>query len=237
MEYPKSDYKEYPKTLPRDDLWGQVRRTIYGRRISEAEVAAIVASVERALQLSPHDSLLDLACGNGALTARLFCSCGSVLGVDFSSYLVGVAKEFFDRPPHYAFLEAEMLAYVRTEPDPLRFTKAMCYASIQFLPPESVELMVAEVARRFRNVTHFLLGNVPDKDRAHLFFGEARDAEVDLADPTSQIGVWWAQSEVQKIAEKSGWKVIFSRLPDNVFNARYRYDVLLSRANPPTSER
>jgi cyclopropane fatty-acyl-phospholipid synthase-like methyltransferase len=233
VEYPKSDYKEYPKTLPRDDLWGQVRRTIYGRRISEEEVAAIVASIERGLQLSANDSLLDLACGNGALTARLFSSCRSVLGVDFSSYLVEVAKERFDDPPDYVFREAEMLDYVRSEPEPLRFTRAMCYAGIQYLTPESVELMLAELSRRFRNVQRFLLGNVPDKDRAQLFFSDAADSQPDLADPTSQIGVWWTQAEIEDMARRCGWQVTFSRLPEDVFNARYRYDAILSRASGP----
>src|SRR5579875_3735648 len=69
---PKSDYDAYPRTLPRDDIWGQVRRTINGRRISEAEVQEIVAALRAALALACGDTLLDLACGNGALTARLF---------------------------------------------------------------------------------------------------------------------------------------------------------------------
>jgi cyclopropane fatty-acyl-phospholipid synthase-like methyltransferase len=236
LEYPKSDYKEYPKTLPRDDLWGQVRRTIHGRRISEAEVAAIVASIVHGLQLAAGDTLLDLACGNGALTARLFSSCRKVLGIDFSPYLVDVAKEFFERVPEYVFIEAEMLTYVRTEPDPLPFTKAMCYASIQYLPVASVELILAELNRRFRNVTRILLGNVPDKDRAELFFGGERPRVAELSDPTSQIGVWWNQSELRDVAERCGWSISFSRLPENVFNARYRYDAILTRGSPRASE-
>ena len=41
-DYPKWDYQEYPKTLPRDDFWGQGRRTIMGRRINEKEVSLLV---------------------------------------------------------------------------------------------------------------------------------------------------------------------------------------------------
>jgi len=72
------DYEEYPKTLPRDDFWGQVRRTIYGRRVTEEELAVIIAAVMNGLELAPDDNLLDLMCGNGALTARLFGSCVDV---------------------------------------------------------------------------------------------------------------------------------------------------------------
>ena len=40
MNFPKWDYKEYPKTLPPDDFWGQVRRTVMGKPISESEIKA-----------------------------------------------------------------------------------------------------------------------------------------------------------------------------------------------------
>jgi len=37
--YPKFDYKEYPKTLDPDDVWGQVRRTVNGKPVSEDQAS------------------------------------------------------------------------------------------------------------------------------------------------------------------------------------------------------
>jgi SAM-dependent methyltransferase len=227
LEY-THDYEEYPKTLPRDDFWGQVRRTIYGRRVTEEELAVIVDAIKDGLRLSSNDALLDLMCGNGALTARLFNSCRSVLGVDLSSYLIEVAKEYFERPPQYLFAEEDVLTYVRSEPEPHRFTKAMCYGAFPLLAVDAAETMLTELRRRFANIERVLVGNLPDKDRAHLFFGDGFEQQrPNLCDPTSQIGVWWSEKDLYELAGACGWRASFSQLPTHVFNAHYRYDAVL----------
>ena len=230
-DYPKSDYDEYPKTLPRDDLWGQVRRTINGRRISEEEVTEIVDAIISELALSPIDSLLDLACGNGALTERLFGSCGDVVGVDRSAYLIEVAQEKFQTLPTHVFRESDILAYLRCEPDPRRFTKGMCCGSMQYLSRTYLATMLAELHDRFGAMERMLLGNVPDRDRSELFLRENPNVtELDLDDPAAQVGVWWSQAQLRRAATDAGWAgVEFIRLPDRVFNARYRYDAILTR--------
>jgi hypothetical protein len=227
-EFPKSDYREYPKTLPRDDIWGQVRRTINGRRISEAEVRVIVESVKAGLGLEGDDVLLDLACGNGALTERLFGSCGGVIGVDLSEYLIEIAKERFERPPAYVFLHDDVVRYV-TAAEPGRITKVLCYAGIQYLSPDDVRKMLRVLGVRFTRVKGVMLGNVPDKDRADRFFADPARRDAEVADPTAQIGVWYSQSEIAVLAADCGWAAAFTRLPEHVFNARYRYDAILTR--------
>jgi SAM-dependent methyltransferase len=226
MDY--TDYEEYPKTLPRDDFWGQVRRTIYGRRITEEELAVVVEASRDGLQLTLDDDLLDLMCGNGALTARLFSSCRSALGVDRSKYLIEIAKEFFERPPQYVFVREDVLTYVRSEPEPQRFTKVFCYGSLALLSVDAVESLLTELRGRFSSVERIFLGNLPDKERAHLFFGDRFEKErPELGDPTSQIGVWWSQDEVLELAAACGWRASFSQLPTDVFNAHYRYNAVL----------
>jgi SAM-dependent methyltransferase len=226
VEY--TDYEEYPRTLPRDDFWGQVRRTIYGRRVTEEELTVIIEAIKDGLRLSKDDTLLDLACGNGAMTARLFGSCRSVLGVDLSSYLIEIAKEYFERPPQYGFAREEIVTYVRSEPEPDRFTKVMCYGSLPLLAVDAVQSMLTELRRRFPNLERILLGNLPDKERAHLFFGEDfEQLRPNLSDPTSQIGVWWSQNDLAELAAACGWKAGFSQLPTHIFNAHYRYDAVL----------
>jgi SAM-dependent methyltransferase len=226
LEY--TDYEEYPKTLARDDFWGQVRRTIYGRRITEDDVAVIVNVIKDGLRLSNDDALLDLACGNGALTARLFSSCGSVRGVDRSSYLIEIAKEHFEESPRYMFVQSDILTYVLSEPEPQRFTKVMCYGSLPMLAVDAVHNMLSELRRRFPNIERILVGNLPDKERAHLFFGEDfEQRRPNLGDPTSQIGVWWSQNDFAELAGACGWRASFSRMPPHVFNAHYRYDAVL----------
>ncbi len=227
--FPKSDYIEYPKTLPRDDLWGQVRRTRNGKPVSEREVEAIVSTVRRELDIGESDVILDLACGNGALSARAFIGCRGVTGVDRSSYLIEIARENFQKEPFWKFTESDINDYLHDEPDPGQFTKAMMYASIQYLSPEVVTELLSSLFHRFGGVTVCLIGNVPDRDQASLYYEERGVPLPNLDDPVSQIGVWWAQEDLARVAENAGWHVTFSRMPGWVFNAAYRYDTILRR--------
>src|SRR5690348_1022007 len=100
-QYPKWDYKEYPKTLPADDLWGQVRRTVYGKPVPEDQIQMIVEAIVTGLELRlPAIGLLDIGCGNGALAARLFPYCERCVGVDSSEYLIAVANTRFASARH-----------------------------------------------------------------------------------------------------------------------------------------
>jgi 2-polyprenyl-3-methyl-5-hydroxy-6-metoxy-1,4-benzoquinol methylase len=225
---PRYEYNEYPKTLAPNDFWGQVRRTRYGQPISDADVRVIVQTVESGLDLGPQDVLLDLACGNGALSHYLFGSCRAFLGVDSSEYLIQVAKDNFERAG-YEFRLSDVAAYTREEVEPERFTKVLCYASLQYIGPRQVASVLTDLGQRFRNVSTVFLGNLPDKDRANLYYPASVDYTAELADPAGQIGVWWSEAELQDLVAGHGWRATIRRMPAEVFNSSYRYDAVLTR--------
>ncbi len=73
-------YDTHAGTRPRDDFWGQVRRTVHGRHATEAQVGMIVGAAADLLALEVGDRLLDLGCGNGALSRPLFDRCAGGVG-------------------------------------------------------------------------------------------------------------------------------------------------------------
>jgi SAM-dependent methyltransferase len=227
---PDYEYNEYPKSLPPDDFWGQVRRTRYGKPISEDELRVIVDTIKKGLGLGSGDFLLDLACGNGALSNRLFGSCRAFVGVDASEYLIEVAKKNFEQLPDFGFLCRDVAEFAWEEPEPQRFTKALCYAGFQYLNRDTAERTLMGLSQRFENIDTVFLGNVPDKERAHVFFGSETDYEEKLSEPTSQIGMWWSEKELHEFAAAAGWTASFRRMPEHVFNANYRFDATLTRS-------
>lgn len=224
------DYLEAPRLRPRDDFWGQVKRTVGGRPVDESQIAMIVDAVVDSLRLSPKDVVLDLACGNGALSARLYPLCGELLGVDYSDYLISVALEYFADPPRRHFICQDAASYVESEPNPERFTKVLCYGSFAYLSVEDAVLTLENLHRRFSSVQRVFIGNLPDLARASAFYRRSMPAVSVLTDPTSAIGIWRTEDQMAQVAAACGWEAEFRRMPDGWYGSHYRYDALLTRA-------
>ncbi len=225
----ESDFKEYPKTLLPTDFWGQVKRTVNGQPVSERQIEMIVAAIHPALQLHAQDSLLDLACGNGALSQFFFGQCREFLGVDFSEVLIDVARTNFEQPGRSFILE-EVGQYVRQEQSPERFTKVLCYGSFPYFPEETARLVLQHLHSVFRRVERVFIGNLPDLALHSAFFSDRRPHPHELKDPESKIGIWRSEDEFRSLAADCGWEACFHRMPAAFYAAHYRYDVLLTRA-------
>ncbi len=234
MEYPKSDYKEYPKTLDPEDLWGQVRRTVHGKPVTEEQISMIVSAIRNGLELSKQDYLLDLACGNGALSQYLFSEVSGFLGTDYSNYLISVAKRKFERLPDYEFVCSDVASYVGAETRPERFTHVLCYGSFAFFPADDARTMLATLRLRFTNVRRVYIGNLPDRDKAASFFPTGKDFTAELDKHDSQIGIWRSRQQMTELAEQTGWTIRFVSMPESFFAAHYRYDAVLEPMAPST---
>lgn len=228
-EYPKFDHNEYAKTRAPDDFWGQIRRTVRGAAVPEEQINMIIESILTALQLKPDDTLLDLACGNGALSHKLFDSCLEYLGVDFSEHLISIAKKNFEALPRYKFILQGAAEYVSLEPNPKRFSKVLCYGSFSYFSASDAAKVLGTLYENFTNVQTVFIGNLPDKDCAEKFYQTKMVSDEELSDNCSQIGIWRTQSEFSQLASLAGWKSAFSVMPTAYYSSHYRYDVLLSR--------
>ena len=89
-------HKEYPKSCDPGDFFAQVKRTVNGKPVSQEQINIIVNSIVNGLQLKSNDVMFDLGCGNGALSMLMFSSIKKYHGVDFSEFLVEVAKKNFE---------------------------------------------------------------------------------------------------------------------------------------------
>jgi len=222
-------YKTHPKTCRPDDFWGQVMRTVNGVPVGEEQIEMIVNTVKDALQLVESDILLDLCCGNGALTDRLFKSCSGGLGVDFSEALIEIANQYFHLPPQRMYKLNDVEEFVSTTTDTERYTRCVCYGSFMFLPEQKARQVLQQVYSRFQNIDRFYIGNLPDRSKAGIFLKDKNLPSVIYDDPASPIGIWRTESEFADLARECGWRAQFSHMPEKFYAAAYRYDVLLFR--------
>ena len=233
MKYNKrnGDYihKEYPKSCAPDDFWGQVKRTVNGVPVPQEQINMIVSAVNIGLKLNKDDVLLDIGCGNAALSHYFINSCSQIFGVDFSKYLISVAKANFEQQPYFTFEEMDAVQYVDWEPNPGRFSKALCYGCLPYLPPLDAVHVLRRLYENFWNIETVYIGNLPDRDRAHLFYRDDKCLEHELDDHTTSIGIWRSKAEMQKLAGDTGWHVRFHHMPRGFYAAHYRYDAVLTK--------
>ena len=222
-------HKEFPKTKAKKDFWGQVSRTVHGTPVTQEHIDMIISTINHALEFNPSDVLLDLGCGNGALSQYLFKNCSKFLGVDFSEYLIQIAKENFESHPNYAFKVMNAVEYIDKEENPEQFSKALCYGAFSYLSHHDSTKLLQTLNKRFTNIERFYIGNLPDKDKAHLFYPQDTDFTSLLSERESPIGIWRSQKEFCNLANETGWNVSFSTMPKSFYSAHYRFDALLTR--------
>jgi hypothetical protein len=228
-QYPTVDYDTHARTCAPDAFWAQVKRTVHGKPVSEEQIDLIVGQIKTQLTLSDADVLLDLACGNGALSDRLTSSCAALLGVDISDYLIEVAREHFGKPPKVDFAAQGVVQYLEEEVDPARFTKVLCYGSFMYFSDEDARATLALVNERFVNAQTFFIGNLPDRERFGAFYSQRDPAPGELDDPKALIGIWRTRDAFAAMAHDAGWETTFTAMPEGFYSTHYRYDAVLHR--------
>jgi SAM-dependent methyltransferase len=222
-------YKEFPATCRRDDLWGQVKRTINGEAVSQDQIDILVNHVISTLNLQRTDVLLDLCCGNGALSDLLFDRCSRGVGVDFSEFLVEIAKEKFERIGSRDYHLADVVTFVQVTPDAATFDKILCSSGLQYLTDGEVETLFLAMNKRFTKVDRALFANLPDLSRFHEFcrpesYREGLESDLDTA-----IGIWRHSQDLLAMANAAGWSAKIGRMSKTYYASYYRYDLLLIR--------
>lgn len=225
----KFDHDLHARTKEETDFWGQIRRTVNGKPVDDTQIVMIISRIRAMLDLQRGDILLDLACGNGALSSQLFDCLGGYQGVDFSARLIEVANKFFAQPPRFAFAHSGASEFIDAEAEPHRYTKVLCYGSFSYFNPEHAANVLSKLHNDFINVTHVFLGNLPDKGLAEEFYGVGKVNVSELLDNESPIGIWRSRDEFITLARDYGWRAAISVMPEDYYAAHYRYDVLLTR--------
>jgi len=223
-------YRHHPQNCAEDDFWSQVKHTVGGKPIAEEQVALLVSAVKSGLNLTRQDRLLDLCCGNGALTTRLFELCDGGLGVDISEFLIGVAKKYFGTRKQDQFKIGDMVEFVETAHDAADYTKMLCHGGFQYLTPAAAPNFLETLRLRFVKLERVFLGNLPDKARIHDFVSPQYYKQGMEDDCGTPFGIWRTESEFAQLAKDAGWAIEIRRMPPEYYSAHYRYDAVLSRS-------
>jgi cyclopropane fatty-acyl-phospholipid synthase-like methyltransferase len=229
--YP-ANYDAHARSVAADAYWKQVRRTVDGKPIDESQIILIANAISTGLSLTQSDVVLDLACGNGALSSYLFDKCAGLVGVDISPYLIEIAQKGFARPPGYHFHAEDAVSYLARNHNPSIFTKALIYGAFQYFSREDAVAVLSALNERFSMVAKVFIGNVPDRRRSDRFFRKGAPTEAELNDHEAQIGIWYRPDEIEAMAQATGWRASCSYMPARFVASSYRFDMTLERPGP-----
>ncbi len=222
-------YKEQPKLCDPKDFWGQVKRSIDGKPISNNQITLIENAVCKGLDINESDIILDIGCGNGALSSLFFKKINKLVGVDFSEYLISVAKDNFEMKPDYTFYLSDAYNFIINYEHKEQITKALCYGTFAYFNFNVAEKILLHLNENYKNITKIYIGNLPDKEKAEKFYYKEIDYKDQIDDAQSPIGIWRSVGEMKELATKCGWNVKFHKMPKNFQGSHYRYDVILIR--------
>lgn len=222
-------YDRFARQNGSNDLQKQVRRTIKGETISEPMIDMILDAIRQGLRLTDQDCLLELACGNGALSQSFAGSCKTYLGTDISEFLIEQAKAHFEKLPGIRFEQKDALDCLNTLPNPQQYNKLLCYAAFQYFPDAMIVAMLKTAHKRFPNLARMFIGNIPDLQKAHLFYENAMPKPAELKSDETPIGIWRTPDEFQELCLTAGWMPHFTKMPEAFYASQYRYDVILQR--------
>jgi len=223
-------FHDSPQQFARDDFWRQVNRTIQGKPVDQQQINMIVSSIKQGLEISNKDKLLDLCCGNGALTSLIFELCNGGRGVDFSEYLIGVANEYFVNNDLQKFTYEDVITYCR-ENNGDEFNKILCYGAFSYFNEIDAITLLSSIKNNFVNVSHIYIGNCPDKKYREKFF-KLRGLELVAQEgENTAIGIWRTEKEMIKIANDSGWKAEIVKMSTEYHASYYKFDVILTPNN------
>lgn len=221
-------WTEHPPRFEPRAFREQVGKTVGGRPVPDEQVARIVALVTTTLELGPGDRVLDVCCGNGLITRQVAGGVASVLGVDYSPFLVEVARSEQAAPNvEYLLDDARRMAAVPADP---RFDAIYLYEGLQHFTPREVRGLLAEMRRRLTPGGRVLLGSIPDLARRWRFYDTWRRRAAWCARTVrgrEAIGTWWDRRRLAALAESAGFDASCRDQPPELYTAHYRFDVLL----------
>ena len=211
-----------------DDLQKQVERTVNRIPIDQQKWQFTLSEIERTINLTPGDTLLDLCAGNGLIAVPFSTKCRSVTAVDISQALL-------ER------IDTSLYPNVTTITGDIRkvslcvnaFSKGVMYTALQhFSERESIGIFET-IYQSLMQGGMFLIGDIPDIDRLFVFHNKPEWVTAyfeSVRTNTPAVGTWFKKEILAAMAKYVGFgdAVILSQHPD-LINSHYRFDLLLTK--------
>ncbi len=222
-------WNEYPKSCGETCFYHQVGKTLHKQPVSAETVHAIISSIVDNLAIKNTDTVLDLCCGNGLITSHISEHCNSIVGVDFSEYLIQIANKYHPRH-NISYLCDDVFHFMESKN--VTIDKIYMYEALQHFKPRDFAHILESAKRLFKNDIHILLCSIPDRSRKWTYYNTVSRKLSYIMDSLSPnrrcLGTWWDSSRIIQSCKDAGLTARI--IPQNslLHTSHYRFDVLIT---------
>jgi SAM-dependent methyltransferase len=222
-------WQSYRKTkvASEEDLFFEVGKTVNQRPISEAAFQLSIDLITRDLELSKHDKLLELCCGNGLMTRRLAPLVSEIRAVDFAEHLIANARKFVPAE-NVTYVCADAIAHLNDlaltkdyVPCKILLGDALCY-----FEPDELAAMLRAAKQLTSDQFIFMATGIPcDELKLNFYNTPERMKRYEenqlLPNNTNDgIGRWWRKEELQSAGRNLALEVAVREQPQALSNFR-----------------
>lgn len=220
----------YPGKFSDRDFLRQVGKTHKGKPIDETQFNLLVSHLYKNLDPAEDDRILDVCCGNGLLTSIISNTCKHVVGIDFSSALISIARKH-NRTNNISYHRCDALAVneeILHENQP--FSKVYMYEALQHFQEDQLPDLLSAIMKISVNPLRFYLASILDKERIDNFYNtaELREQYNREKDEKLLLGTWWEKEHIKQVCLEHGLTCAFIAQPEDLYTAHYRFDVLIT---------
>ncbi|WP_269611106.1 class I SAM-dependent methyltransferase [Prochlorococcus marinus] len=223
------DHDQYARQFDEKEFWKQVKRTVDGKSVSERDINLITTKIIESLELEISDKLLDIGCGNGAITNLLKTNVSSIKGFDPSPYMIEIANKYFSSSC-VSFVLASALETIETIKLKECYNKVLFYGSFSYIEFEEAKMILKKLYNLLEENSKVFIGNIPNLDFHKEFFSKYTNPIIPpKKNHKSSIGVWYSPSELKRICSHLGWNTSTTIMPKEFYSSYYRFDLTLSK--------
>lgn len=208
-----------------DQQVGRITRD--GKAVAPEIIAAHIAQL---LDLQADDKLLDVCCGNGALTHLLAKKAAFCSGVDLSPKQIELAKNRYPAGDWHCLPAQEVTQLSR------QYHKIALYFSFQYFTRDAEALAVLQALKSvLLPGGRILLGDIPDAAHWWTYYGSwwARLRWLwHRLLSREDMGRFWRQIDLARLAQQAGLNIRFLAEPAELPFAWYRFDAILEHQLP-----
>lgn len=224
MEIPTEVVRRISATDP--ERWSRISRTVNGVPVDIDQIRMLVEAIFDGLALAETDVLLDVGCGNGALSAILAPVLFRLCGFDPDVVLLEEAQELCQETSKICLHRGSLPDAIPQCDASSTVSKALIYGVFAYVPDPMEALRNLRLT--FPNLNAIFIGQLPDYTRKEIFL-KGCDSPGRLASLEQSIGRWFKASEIVELSKIAGWSAEIRRMPLSFYSAHYRFDVVLRR--------